>query len=62
MLAEQIGKDGYHLLLSIANAGGATVGEKVPATVTLRQVWEQQYDLEASPGYRRLCGTERENL
>ena len=49
VLAEQIGKDGHHLLLSIAKADGATVLEKVPAIVTLRQVWEQQYDLEASP-------------
>jgi transposase len=48
-LAEQIGKDGQHLLVSIAKADSATLLEKAPAIMTLRQVWEQQYDLEASP-------------
>lgn len=48
-LAEQIGQDGQHLLLSMAQSEGAAVLEKAPAIVTLCQVWEQQYDLEASP-------------
>jgi transposase len=48
-LAEQIGKDGSHLLGCIVKAEEATLLEKAPAIVTLRQVWEQQYDLEASP-------------
>ena len=48
-LAEQIGKDGQHLLLSIEQSEGATVLEQAPAIMTLRQVWEQQYDLETSP-------------
>jgi hypothetical protein len=49
VLAEQIGKDGQHLLVSIAHSEIATVLEKAPAIVTLRQVWEQQYDLEVEP-------------
>jgi transposase len=48
-LAEQIGEDGHHLLLSIATADSATLLEKAPAIVTLRQVWEQQYDLTTEP-------------
>jgi transposase len=48
-LAEQIGKDGQHLLVSIAQSQIASVLEKAPAIVTLRQVWEQQYDLAACP-------------
>ncbi len=49
VLAEQIGKDGQHLLVRIVQSEAATWLEKVPAIMTLRQVWEQQYDLEASP-------------
>jgi transposase len=49
VLAEQIGKDGQYLLLSIAQLEGATALQKAPAIMTLRQVWEQQYDLDASP-------------
>jgi len=49
VLAEQIGKDGQHLLLCIIQSEASTWLEKAPAIVTLRQVWEQQYDLEASP-------------
>lgn len=49
VLAEQIGSDGCHLLSSIAKADAATFLEKVPAIATLRQVWEQQYDLGAEP-------------
>jgi len=49
VLAEQIGKDGQHLLLHIVQSEAATWLEKIPSIVTLRQVWEQQYDLEASP-------------
>ncbi len=48
-LAEQIGKDGQHLLLSIAQSEVATVLEQAPAIVMLRQIWEQQYDLESCP-------------
>jgi len=48
-LAEQIGTDGYHLLKSIAKADAATFLEKTPSIVTLRQIWEQQYDLGAEP-------------
>jgi len=49
VLAEQIGKDGQHLLLCIMQSEASTWQEKAPAIVTLRQVWEQQYDVEASP-------------
>ena len=49
VLAEQIGKDGQHLLGSIAQSEMATVLEKAPAIVTLHQVWEQQYDVRACP-------------
>jgi transposase len=48
-LAEQIGKDGQWLLLRIMQSEAATWLEKAPAIMTLRRVWEQQYDLEASP-------------
>jgi len=48
-LAEQIGKDGYQLLFHIRQSEAATWLEKAPAIVTLRQVWEQQYDLETEP-------------
>jgi len=48
-LAEQIGKDGQHLLVRIGQSEPATLLEKVPAIVTLRQVWDQQYDRETSP-------------
>ena len=42
MLAEQIGKDGQHLLVRIMQSDEARWLEKAPAIVTLRQVWEQQ--------------------
>jgi transposase len=48
-LAEQIGRDGSHLLVSIAKSDVATILEPLPAIVTLRQVWEQQYDLATEP-------------
>jgi transposase len=48
-LSEQIGKDGLHLLLCIAQSDAATVLEKAPAIMTLQQVWEQQYDLTVEP-------------
>jgi transposase len=48
-LAEQIGRDGSHLLSSIAKADAARELEPLPAIVTLRQVWEQQYDLTTEP-------------
>lgn len=48
-LAEQIGQDGLHLLLSIAQSEAATLLENAPAIVTLRRVWEQQYELRAQP-------------
>lgn len=48
-LAEQIGKDGHQLLLHIRQSEAATWLEKAPAIVTLRKVWEQQYDLETEP-------------
>lgn len=48
-LAEQIGKDGQHLLSSIAQSEQAEQLAQVPAVVMVRQIWEQQYNLEACP-------------
>ena len=48
-LAEQIGKDGQHLLSSITQSEQAEQLAQIPAVVMLRQIWEQQYDLEGCP-------------
>jgi transposase len=42
-LAEQIGHDGQHLLLRLGAQQEMPWLEHVPAVVTLRQVWDQQY-------------------
>jgi len=44
-LAEEIGRDGYHLLSAIDTDSSAQWMREVPAVQVLRQVWEQQYDL-----------------
>jgi transposase len=56
-LAEQIGKDGQHLLSSIAQSEQATQLAQLSAVVMLRQIWEQQYDLEVCP--LQWCPTEK---
>jgi transposase len=48
-LAEQIGKDGQWLLLRIMQSEAATWLEKAPAIMTLRRVWEQQYESSSFP-------------
>lgn len=42
-LAEQIGRDGQHLLFSIETADDGAWLAQIPAVATLRQVWAQQY-------------------
>jgi len=44
-LAEQIGQDGQHLLLSIEAESDMHWLERVPAVATLQHVWTQQYRL-----------------
>jgi len=45
-LAQQIGQDGYHVLVAIYSNDTMSWLREVPAVKTLRQVWVQQYWLE----------------
>ena len=42
-LAEQYGRDGYHLLDALAAPGTPSWLVELPAVAALRQVWVQQY-------------------
>jgi transposase len=46
LLAEQIGRDGWHLLRQIWAAGAPETIRRVPAVETLRRIWVQNYYLE----------------
>jgi transposase len=46
-LAEQIGQDGAQLLGWVEGEVGMDWLSKVPAIITLRQVWEQQYECQS---------------
>ena len=52
-LAEQIGQDGAQLLDWIEDETGMDWLPKLPAIVTLRQVWEQQYERQSGATHWR---------
>jgi len=54
VLAETIGQDGYRLLEMIDQSASMTWLCEIPAIETLRQVWQQQYDIQGnSPRWRK---------
>jgi len=54
VLAETIGQDGCRLLEMIDESTSMTWLREIPAIETLRQVWQQQYDIQGdSPRWRK---------
>lgn len=61
--AEQMGRDGVHLLLALEAPGAPAWLREVPALVALRQIWEQQFHLQDGlprwrPDEAMPCATE----